>query len=240
MGKKIHQNTCWKKTSRGTALSLYSNSSDFNLHRTDSLTPPVRSQPVLFIGGVHGDEPEGVRLAQDWLSWLQKNNNIVQQEWFLVPCLNVDGFAMNQRTNANGVDLNRNFPTDDWSPVAKSPRYHPGSSPGSEYETQAVCELIEQIQPSLIVHFHSWEPCVVYTGSPGKFAAELLAAKTPYQARPDIGYPTPGSLGKYGWSNCQVPVICIEAQEYSDLNSVWPIFKEGLMELIQTKGSLVR
>ncbi len=232
MEQKIHQNTKWKKTSGGNFLSLYTNVSDQNEISSVS--------PILFIGGVHGDEPEGVRLAEEWLNWLQKNNNQVHQNWYLIPCLNPDGFEIQQRTNGNGVDLNRNFPTADWSPAAKAPRYNPGPAAGSELETQAVCQLIEVIQPSLIVHFHSWQPCVVYTGSPGKFAAELLAAKTPYQARPDIGYPTPGSLGEYGWSNCQVPVICIEAQEHSDLNAVWPIFKEGLIDLIRFEGSLKR
>ena len=31
-----------------------------------------------------------------------------------IPCLNPDGMALNRRTNANGVDLNRNFPTKNW------------------------------------------------------------------------------------------------------------------------------
>ena len=45
------------------------------------------------------------------------------------------------RTNANGVDLNRNLPTKDWAALAhrqwkwsyqKNPRYNPGKSAGSE------------------------------------------------------------------------------------------------------------
>ena len=31
-----------------------------------------------------------------------------------IPCLNPDGMALGTRTNANGVDLNRNFPTKNW------------------------------------------------------------------------------------------------------------------------------
>ena len=31
-----------------------------------------------------------------------------------IPCLNPDGMSKNTRTNSNGVDLNRNFPTKNW------------------------------------------------------------------------------------------------------------------------------
>lgn len=217
----LHQ-TSWARSAGGLDLELYSSS-----HQT--------SPPILFIGGVHGDEPEGVKLAHDLLFWLQKNNSDDLQSWYLIPCLNIDGFRLNERTNSNGVDLNRNFPSDDWSPEAKAPRYSPGPHPASEPETKAVVALIEKIRPSLIIHFHSWEPCVVYTGSAGKAAAEILAGHSPYQAREDIGYPTPGSLGQYGWLNHKTPVICIEEQAGENLENVWPHFGLGLESLLRSQ-----
>lgn len=210
---------------RGTPIKLYK--------KTHSGGPS--SRPILFVGGVHGDEPEGVRLAEEFLAWLQReeeHNARGIHPWILIPCLNPDGYSKNQRTNAAGVDLNRNFPCRDWSPEAKAPRYYPGPSPGSENEVRALVKLIEDEKPQLIVHFHSWEPCVVYTGAPGKKAAEILASGTPYECREDIGYPTPGSLGQYGWLEQHIPVICIEEQEHIDLNQVWPHFKKGLTTLV--------
>ncbi|HWU42331.1 MAG TPA: DUF2817 domain-containing protein, partial [Bdellovibrio sp.] len=178
-GNIFHQSS-WAQTSLGTPIELYKKT-----HSSE--------RSILFVGGVHGDEPEGVRLAMELRSWLQKNENT--HSWILIPCINPDGYSRKQRTNANGVDLNRNFPSRDWSPEAKAPRYYPGPSPGSEREVQALIKLIEDEKPQLIVHFHSWEPCVVYTGAPGKRAAEILATGTGYESREDIGYPTPGSLG---------------------------------------------
>lgn len=226
MQAKIFHQTSWATTAEGTSIELYKKShslSDFS------------ERPILFIGGVHGDEPEGVRLAEEFLRWLKQEestNSDRLRPWMLIPCINPDGFLKNQRTNANGVDLNRNFPCRDWSPESKAPRYYPGPSPGSESEVQALVKLIEDEKPQLIVHFHSWEPCVVYTGAPGKQAAETLATGTGYEAREDIGYPTPGSLGQFGWIEHQIPVICIEEQEHIDLNLVWPHFKPGLEMLI--------
>jgi hypothetical protein len=158
--------------------------------------------------------------------------------WILIPCLNVDGYLRNHRTNNNGIDLNRNFPARDWSPESKALRYFPGSEPASEAETQAFVELIQNEKPKLIVHFHSWEPCVVYTGAPGKRASEILAANTGYPVHEDIGYPTPGSLGQYAWLEHQIPVVCIEEKEHSLLDQVWLHFEPGLQKLMTTDFEL--
>ena len=219
MSQSILHQTSWAKSAGGKAIELFCSE------------PITAGSPILFVGGVHGDEPEGVRLATDLLQWLQKCN--ITRDWVLIPCLNVDGYASQARTNAHGVDLNRNFPCKDWSPAAKSPRYFPGPKPASEPEVRALVQLIDQRKPSLIVHFHSWEACVVYTGAPGRPAAELIGADTGYKISEDIGYPTPGSLGQYGWFEKKIPVICVEAQEKTDLNSIWPIFGPGLRKLLE-------
>ena len=194
------------------------------------------SSPLLFIGGVHGDEPEGVRLANDLLEWL--NNQVQNQDlapWIVIPCLNPDGFSIQQRVNAHGVDLNRNYPSKNWSSEHSEARYYPGPSPGSEPEIKAVTELIQKIQPLLIVHFHSWHPCVVYSGEPAKPYAQVLAETSGYELKENIGYPTPGSLSEYGWRDHQIPVICTEEQEHSDLNETWRNFGDGLITLLRKK-----
>lgn len=214
----------WSVTSFGTPLELYKSTH-------------ANSQPsVLFIGGVHGDEPEGVYLAEDMLLWLKSldSKNLKSfTPWMLIPCLNPDGFQKNDRVNANGVDLNRNFPSRDWSVDHEKPRYFPGPSPGSERETQALVQLIKLEKPRLIVHFHSWEPCIVYTGGPGAKAAQFLGESSGYEARPTIGYPTPGSLGQYAWLEHQIPVICVEEVERPPRDAIWPRFHCGLERILR-------
>lgn len=220
---KISHNSKWSETSIGTALELFS-------YRVED------ERPYLFIGGVHGDEPEGVRLAKEFMNWLtevEKQQKLHELHSFLlIPCLNPDGYAKNERVNARGVDLNRNFPCRDWSQEHSKPRYFPGPRPNSEPETQALVKLIEDTNPEIIVHFHSWEPCVVYTGAPGKPCADILAENTNYESRETIGYPTPGSLGQYGWLEHQIPVICIEEEANVSLDTVWPRFSHGLKKLM--------
>lgn len=220
MSSSILHQSSWARSALGKPIELHS-----SLHRSE--------RPLLFIGGVHGDEPEGVELAEKFLFWLRKNHSDDFHSWLLIPCLNVDGYSKKERTNGNGVDLNRNFPSVDWSAQAKAPRYFPGTSPGSEPEVKALCELIVERRPQVIFHFHSWEPCVVYTGEAGRPWAEKVAGTSGYEVREDIGYPTPGSLGQYGWLNHQIPVICLEEQEKIELVHVWPRFSLGLQKVIR-------
>jgi hypothetical protein len=56
--------------------------------------------------GIHGDEPAGPLAA---LRLLQENHWPHNLEIFLVPCLNPLGFMLNQRGNAQGIDLNRDY-----------------------------------------------------------------------------------------------------------------------------------
>lgn len=233
MQKQIIHQSSWAKSAAGKPIELFRKTHN---SQTLSQNPELTTvKPFIFIGGVHGDEPEGVRLAEELNKWLHSLSSTKLEKlhnWILIPCLNVDGYSSNTRTNSRGVDLNRNFPSKDWSPEAKSERYYPGPHANSEPETQALVKLIEVEQPKAIIHFHSWEPCVVYTGSTGREYAKILAHELPYPVREDIGYPTPGSLGQYAWLNYQIPVICLEEQEKSDLNLVWPHFSHGLKKLL--------
>jgi hypothetical protein len=189
------------------------------------------------MGGVHGDEPEGVRLAQDTLRWLTSTASTVCP-WILIPCLNVDGFKQGTRVNGRGVDLNRNYPSRDWSPEFSKDRYYPGPIPGSEPEIQAVVDLIQSHQPRLLIHCHSWQPCIVGTGEIARLDTERLAKSSGYKAVDEIGYPTPGSLSRFGWHDHSIPVICIEEQEHlHDFDSIWPRFQLGMREVFEDLGS---
>lgn len=188
------------------------------------------------MGGIHGDEPEGVRLAEDTLAWLKtcSKNNTPVCPWILIPCLNKDGFKNRTRVNGRGVDLNRNYPSSDWNNEARAERYSPGPNPASEPEIQAVVELIQTFSPRLIIHCHSWKPCIVGAGPSGWNDTLRLAKSSSYEPMEDIGYPTPGSLSQYAFGDLGIPVICIEEQdEMKDLDSIWPRFKDGMREVFE-------
>lgn len=216
---EVTTNQNWAFSAKKKPIALHSS--------VQKNTPNTR--PILIIGGVHGDEPLGVLLSEHVLAWLSQT--AVSLSWHLITCINPDGYLENQRTNGHGVDLNRNFPCSNWSPAFEKPRYFPGPHANSEPEVQALVKLIDLVSPQLIIHCHSWEPCIVYTGELAKKDSDRLARSSGYVSRPDIGYPTPGSLGEYGWKEKNIPVICIEEQDHVPPEDVWPRFKKGFEEI---------
>ena len=134
-----------------------------------------------------------------------------------IPCLNPDGMQLGMRTNANGVDLNRNFPTKNWgedtSQAGDNPAdYFSGQSAGSEIETQFVIDVIEQYKPELIITLHAPYKIVNYDG-PAKEIAEKISEIIKYPVEASIGYPTPGSFGTYAGIERQIPTITLELDE---------------------------
>ena len=224
---KILKVSDWAMSPKSNSIDLYHNS---------QFDPESPCRPVLFIGGTHGDEPEGVRLAEELLSWCEQAPE-TSQPWALIPCLNPDGYEAGTRTNGNGVDLNRNYPAENWSPEASKQRYFPGPGPASEPEIRALTDLAEKVSPRLFIHFHAWQPMVVVSGPENLPEAQALADSSGYEIKHDIGYPTSGSLSQYGWKDRNIPVICIEEQEKLDLETVWPRFRSGFEKIFDMMGT---
>jgi murein peptide amidase A len=162
-------------------------------------------EPVLLFGAIHGEEPLGaaclVRLAEELRPPLPR------PAW-LVPVVNPDGYLVDRRHNARGVDLNRNFPASNWSREHK-PGYEPGEQPASEPETRVLMDLIVRSGARRLIALHSPFRTVNYDG-PARELAERMAAANGYGASADIGYPTPGSFGSYYALDLGLEVITLE------------------------------
>ena len=75
-------------------------------------------------------------------------------ELWIVESMNPDGQAAQERGNANGVDLNRNFPHN-WGPIGEpGDSQHAGPGPASEPETQAMANFMTQLQPDITIWYH--------------------------------------------------------------------------------------
>lgn len=165
---------------------------------------------VLILGGVHGDEYEGVVAAEGLLESFLRDFPY-RLRVLLVPRFNPDGVLNKTRGNGHGVDLNRNLPTKDWSPDVKTPRYHPGPSAASEPENQFLVRFIEDEKPAFVLSLHSYHPVIQVNGDCGPEAA-VLAKHTGYRIDDSIGYPTPGCLGTYAALERPSPTITYEIQ----------------------------
>lgn len=195
------------------------------------------SKYLYLIGGVHGDEVEGVYVLKELFQWLKNEHTLKDLPMVVLPILNVDGYRANSRVNAHLVDLNRNLPTKDWSSVVTKPRYNPGPKPLSEPENQFLVKLLDKYKPGLIISFHTWKPILNYNGD-CKDVAEYLAGFNNYEIASDIGYPTPGSLGTFGVEKYNTSVLTFECPELKKhketLKEIWVENEPGLKGLFQT------
>lgn len=183
---------------------------------------------VLVIGVFHGDEPDGEYLINRYLSERRETKNRL----LFIPCLNPDGKAMQARTNASGVDLNRNFPTQNWEKTEKNAEnlYFGGNEPASEDETRFMIYVIEKYKPDLIIALHEPYSVVNYDG-PAKEIAQKISQITGYKTEESIGYSTPGSFGTYCGIEKNIPTITLELPEKSDKEILWNKTK-GIFDFI--------
>jgi murein peptide amidase A len=172
--------------------------------------PPVR---VLLLGGIHGDELTAPSIVFKWLQFMSMPP-AQSLEWKIVPVVNPDGLlaAKPKRMNANGVDLNRNFPTPNWEHEAphywarrtrSDPRRFPGKTPLSEPESRWLNEEMERFRPDVIISVHAPFGVLDFDGpapAPRRFGRLHLSQVGVY----------PGSLGNYSGLHKNVPVITIE------------------------------
>ncbi|MFZ4713337.1 MAG: DUF2817 domain-containing protein [Bacteriovoracaceae bacterium] len=188
---------------------------------------------IYLMGAVHGDEIEGAHVMKELFSYLKKETRFTLP-LIVVPIVNVDGFNKQSRVNHNGVDLNRNLPTDDWTKHFDEPKYNPGKEPLSEPENQFLLSLFKKFEPGFILSFHSWKPILNFNGD-CKDIAEYISKYNNYPLDGDIGYPTPGSLGTYGPEVLKCPVLTFECPPISTtltLENIWKENQEGLLNLM--------
>ena len=166
--------------------------------------------PAVFLNGTHhGDEPsstEAVLAVPDYLLRGSTTDSAVRTllgsyAFYFLPLVNPDGRALNTRTNADGVDINRDYS-------------YPGRSDGDSFAT-VEARLVKVLQESVgfkaAIAYHSgaqevvWPWC--YTGdvttddsfftSAGQRAAQAMNFTIYQQSYDD--YPTTGEYIDYAY-----------------------------------------
>ncbi len=170
---------------------------------------------VLLIGGTHGDELTSISVVFKWLATLDKHHSGLFH-WRITPLMNPDGALQKRhsRTNAHGVDLNRNFPPapTEMSPynywvkkTYKNKRRFPGEYPLSEPESQWLFDEIKNFQPDVIVALHAPYKLVDFDAPSRKNAPKRIG-----RLYKNLMGTYPGSLGNYAGIQKGIPVITIE------------------------------
>jgi protein MpaA len=123
------------------------------------LGPDSAPRKILVVGCIHGNECAGIPI----LSALARASVRAGVQLWLVRELNPDGTAADTRQNADGVDLNRNFPFR-WRAISEA-TYDSGPHATSEPETRAAIRLIRRIKPAVTIWYHQHEDLVDLSGA---------------------------------------------------------------------------
>lgn len=211
------------------------------------------SNTTLVFSTVHGDEITPFFIALQLARWAKdREASLKKTRLIIAPMVNPDGFLdlPRSRMNANGVDLNRNFATDDWKSHAlqawrgrfkSDPRRFPGFVPRSEPETHFQEELIRRYSPQKILSIHSPLNFLDYDGPstmrlsrfPKDYLKECERFKKQVKAR-STGY-FPGSLGNYAGRELGIPTLTLElpSADPKKAESFWNKFSQGISKMIE-------
>ncbi len=188
----------------------------------------------LIVAGIHGGyEGNTVNLANSFLVYLNSHPEAIPSgaTLYIIPDMNPDAVARGRnagaRVNANGVDLNRNFPTPNWVPDwdhSNCWNERPttgGTSPASEPETRAVVNFILGRRIEALISYHSAALGIFPGGDPWQPASEKLAGMlhtvTGYPYPPvDIGCTYTGTLADWAVENGVGAAVDMELANHQD------------------------
>jgi len=183
---------------------------------------------TLILAAIHGNESAGTPLVRRLAEHLKQSTYLLEgQTVVLIPAANPDGGAYNTRYNANKVDLNRNFATEN-----RINNMEFGRMALSEPEARDIYQLIRQYNPDRIVSIHQPMGCIDYDG-PGYALASRMAQYCNLPIK-KLGA-KPGSLGSYAGVTLGIPIITFELSQ-SDTglgpNSLWQRYGRALIAAI--------
>jgi murein peptide amidase A len=216
----------------------------------------AKENTTLIMCGVHGDEITPVKFCWDLINELKKNHTFHNNLVVVAPLVSPDSFFKKPkptRTNAQGVDVNRNFPTQDWNAEAVKRwkqnyrsdwRKNPGPRGASEQETIFQMNLILRYKPNKIISVHAPLALLDYDGPSlradnGKSAKVLLEQMSKKSEGYKISnYPIfPGSLGNWAGKEKHIPTYTLELAntDHTKTDYFWGLFKDAMIFAIENK-----
>jgi len=190
----------------------------------------VDASTTIIFCGVHGDEITPIKFCYDIMEFVNGlGDKLKGHRVVIAPLVTPDSFLKKYptRTNARGVDANRNFPTKDWDKDAirlwktrygSASRRFPGVKSKSEQEVYFQMNLINRYKPQKIISVHAPLTIIDYDGPEsthddkehvGKSLLVQMSKKADgYRVK---NYPFfPGSLGNWAGNERGIPTYTLE------------------------------
>lgn len=239
----IKSNSSWAYNSRTSCYSLSVYGYSRQGRPLYAYTFGGGGPTTLFVGAIHGSEPSSQYILEDWINELETNPGRIPAGARVVvaPSANPDGVAMGTRNNANNVNLNRNFPTDNWQRNIDDTNGHVanggGTSPLSEPESRALATLSQSLRPRLLLSYHAVGSVVI--GDPGGYSAGYAAryasmvgyGNATGQSSNTFDYSITGSYEDWTIQKVGIPSMVIELGSYYYRN--FPAHREAFWAMLR-------
>lgn len=190
-----------------------SQTKQYPIFHFDKIGSSKAGKKILVFAQFHGDETPAGAAARYWMERLLTIET--RNTWRIIPFINPEGLELKTRTNARGVDLNRNLPTKNWETEAKerwskieknNPRRFPGEKSSSESEVKCVLDQISEFNPDFVLSLHSPYGLLDFDGPESYKIPTKKFKDLPWRRLGNY----PGSLGRYLWAERNVPVLTVE------------------------------
>ncbi len=237
--------SAWKMNSRTTCKQVFSvgksvQGRDLTAYRFGS-----GSTKILFVGGMHGNERSSYRTLIAFVDELERRFNEIPSDKtvVIIPDINPDGYEVQSRTNANNIDLNRNFPSNDWVTGVHMPggiflEKGGGKTPLDQPESASLASYIDSLGPRLVLTYHAVARTVISNGAGDSYnLATTYSGHSGFNhythAHEDgvFDYPTTGEFetwlaDKKGISTLLVELATMSSNElYSQRSAMWAMLK---------------
>ena len=189
--------------------------------------------------------PDSVEISQHYLAGMRSEKIVMHlKDWFDRDQLsgginsNLDNYLMFFFANAQGVDLRKNFPYQ-WDVAVSAAQpgssEYKGISAGSEAETKAVMHALKEVNPELLIVYHTTGSRIYFnygqsdeilskTRTYGAYLSRLMTYELNDKKQADDAF---GSLAGYSNNVLQIPALTVNLGNGSaplspnEFNAIW-------------------
>ena len=170
------------------------------------------SEAIVLLASIHGTEVVGTSLFNHLIDALYDHPDwLNNRTLYLMKLTNPDGVVADVRGNSQNIDINRNFPTNNFGRGLFN-----GDAPLSAAETVVLMDFFVEIQPSRVLTIHQPLNGIDYDGPAKELAHELSELSNIRIHR--LGSRS-GSLGSFVGKELQRPIITLEIPGYANERS---------------------
>lgn len=188
---------------------------------------------IALLASLHGDEPQSVGLVEELSRHLNGHPELLRNlTVLLIRTPNPDGLTGRSPYNIQGVDLNRNFPSDNWKPLRSN---RAGAQPGSEIETRGLVRMLSDFKPQLVIHLKDARSTgIINVEGENRGLADQLSELTGLQVTQNLGQQTSGSLERFTTSHLQAASLTLLLPCEPDQPAAWAKHQAALVTALRS------